>query len=124
MPDKTKSLRKTAFRRLYYYIRIMSGDITVMRCFFDAIAEKKCAYIREATTKSEMEEILKPCISNYDGMKFCEEKYHVHEEEIIFLSATSLEAPLKAVYCDRMMELLKMLMPNEYEECFGNKKAS
>lgn len=121
-PAKVKAYRDAAFRQLFHNIRHLQGEIYAMGCFFDSIAEKKCAFIRGATTKSEMTEILELSKSKYDGMKFPEGPYHVHEEEILLLSIASLQAPLRSEYVDRMMSLLKMLMPEAYEECFGNKK--
>ena len=62
-----------------------------------AIAEKKCDWIKGATSKAEIEKFLKPRCPRYDGEKFIEDASIVPEEELICWSYASLRSPLNSI---------------------------
>ena len=78
-----------------------------------AIAEKKCRMIGSITSKSEMEQVIRPRCPHYDGNRFIPDAYSVPEEELICWSETSLKAPLNAAGFQRYMELFKQILPEE-----------
>lgn len=82
----------------------------------DPIAEKKCAMILKATSKAEMDKILKPHCPHYDGSKFVPDEYNVPEEELICWSQTSLQAPLNQIGHERYISLFRCIFPGVLEK--------
>ena len=80
------------------------------------IAEKKCALILKATSKAEMDKILKPHCPHYDGSKFVPDEYNIPEEELICWSQTSLHAPLNQIGHERYISLFRCIFPGVLEK--------
>ena len=78
-----------------------------------AIADKKCRMIASATTKVEMQKLVRPNCLHYDGAGFIPTACSVPEEELICWSETSLKGPLTAEGFQRYMELFKQVLPEE-----------
>ena len=75
---------------------------------------KKAAFLMEAKTKAEIEEILKPSTPTYSGGNFRPgNPYHVEEEELILWSKTSLKAPLIPQGYKRYQELFEKYVKDE-----------
>ena len=85
-----------------------------------AIAQKKCQMIKQATSKTEMQRILKPHCPHYDGSKFIEDPYNVPEEELICWSYASLRFPLNSIGSARFKELFTRIFPNDGEKVIQN----
>lgn len=109
--DELKELRVDALtkvqRSLNHY-----HHLGYIRELTSAIAEKKCQMIKEATSKAEMQKILKPRCPRYDGNKFIEDPYIVPEEELICWSYASLRFPLNSIGAARFQEVFKQVFPN------------
>lgn len=110
--DRVKQLRLGAIgslqRCLHYY-----RQLGYMPKLLYAIAEKKGRMIGSITSKSEMEQVIRPRCPHYDGNRFIPDAYSVPEEELICWSETSLKAPLNAAGLQRYMELFKQIFPEE-----------
>lgn len=109
--DSVRELRFSALRSLAGRIKSYRDHGYVERVV-DAIAEKKCAFILAATTKTQMMEILKFSAPKYNGAEFFTGKYHVLEEELIGWSETSLRAPLSNTGTKRYMTVFKQVFPD------------
>lgn len=94
-------MRVSGYRRIGIDARIVSR-----------IFEKKLLLLRNATSKTEMEAILKPSCPHYDGVKYIPGPYHVDEEELIGWSVTSLKAPLVDHAAKRYMSVFKSVFPD------------
>ena len=81
----------------------------------NGIAEKKGAMIMSATSKTEMDNILRPKAPHFDGARFISDRYLLPEEELIFWSEASLRAPLNEYGIRRYMELFCRMFPEESE---------
>ncbi len=112
-PDKVKELRISALQimrnQLKYY-----KELGIIDRLLTAIAEKKCKFLMEITSKTEMEKMLKPHCPTYNGNEFIPDKYHIPEEELICWSQTSLAAPLNSAGFKRYMEVFKLVLPDLY----------
>lgn len=114
-PSKVLELRMRAlatlraqldyYRKLGYVERLIEG-----------IAEKRAAMIMKATTKTEMDRVMKPRAPRYDGGKFVPDEYNIPEEEMIAWSMASLQAPLSNIGMQRYMELFREFFPKESKE--------
>ena len=93
------------YRKLGYVERLIEG-----------IAEKRAAMIMKATTKTEMDKVMKPRAPRYDGGKFVPDEYNIPEEEMIAWSMVSLQAPLSSIGMQRYMELFREFFPEESKE--------
>ena len=63
-----------------------------------------------ATTRQEMDEILKPSLPFYNYATFVpKSSYHVEEEELILWSVASLQSTLKPEAVERFQYLFKKL---------------
>ena len=81
----------------------------------NGIAEKKGAMIMSASSKTEMDKILKPKAPHFDGVRFVADRYLLPEEELICWSEASLRAPLNEYAFRRYMELFCRMFPEESE---------
>ena len=81
----------------------------------NGIAEKKGAMIMSASSKTEMNKILKPKAPHFDGVRFVADRYLLPEEELICWSEASLRAPLNEYAFRRYMELFCRMFPEESE---------
>lgn len=80
-----------------------------------AIAEKKCSWIKEATSKAEIEKFLKARCPRYDGGKFVEDPFIVPEEELICWSYASLRFPLNRIGVERFQEIYRRVFSDNPE---------
>lgn len=113
LPDSVRVLRFNGVRRLkgiaesYAKEGILEKPITEMWLH-------KIEFVLKATSKVEMEEILRPSAPKYDGGKFIPKSpYHSEAEEMILWSMTSLRGPLVSSGFDRYMSLFKKYFPDE-----------
>lgn len=119
IPEKVRLMRDEAFKQVYRQIGILSGEVFAMPVFFENIADQKCRFIETASTKQEINEILKFCKPFFNGREITvNSPYHVPAEELLIWSATSLKAPLTAEAVERMLKLMAALMPNEFYAAF------
>lgn len=109
--DSVRELRLSALSSLAGRIK-QYREHGYADAIIDAIAEKKCAFILEATTKTQIKEILKFSAPKYNGAEFFAGKYHVLEEELIGWSETSLRAPLSSTGTQRYMAVFKQVFPD------------
>lgn len=111
--DKTKELRLSALNTVRAQVCAYQGFGIIQR-LLTAIAEKKCKFLMEITSKTEMTKMLKPHCPTYNGNEFIPDKYHIPEEELIGWSQASLEAPLNDAGFKRYMEVFKSVLPDLY----------
>ena len=111
--DKLKELRMSALQTLRSQLNYYK-ELGFMDRLLTAIAEQKCKYIMDITSKTEMEKMLKPRCPTYNGNEFIPDKYHILEEELICWSQTSLQAPLNGAGFKRYMEVFKLVLPDLY----------
>lgn len=109
-PDTLKGLRLDALERLQrnlnHYDRL--GYIPQL---INAIAEKKCRMIKEATSKAQIQSFIKPRCPHYDGTKFIEDPNIIPEEELICWSYASLRFPLNSIGAARFQEVFRRVFP-------------
>lgn len=110
--DQVKKLRLGAISSLQRCLRYYR-QLGYMPKLLYAIADKKCRMIISATTKAEMQKLIRPNCPHYDGAGFIPAAYSVPEEELICWSETSLKGPLTAEGFQRYMELFKQVLPEE-----------
>lgn len=80
---------------------------------------KKSQMILNAETKKELEEILEPSVPKWNCGGFFVGPYHVPEEEAIFWSKASLEAPLNDEGANRYREVAAVAFPEKIAEIWG-----
>ena len=103
--------------RLSYIAKLIKVVSGYRRYGFDArvvtpVFRKKLEFLRDATSKTQMEAILKPSCPHYDGVKFIPGPYHVDEEELIGWSMASLRAPLAHYAYERYAQVFKSVFPD------------
>ena len=86
--DRVKQLRLGAIGSLQRCLRYYR-QLGYMPKLLYAIAEKKGRMIGSITSKSEMEQVIRPRCPHYDGNRFIPDAYSVPEEELICWSETS-----------------------------------
>ena len=69
-----------------------------------------------ASTKAELQEIVKPSVPHWNFGDFPTGPYHVLEEEAILWSEASLEAPLNDDEVRRYQEVFSKLYPEQAAE--------
>ncbi len=112
-PDRVKELRISALQTLRNQLNYYK-ELGIIDRLLTAIAEKKCKFLMEITSKTEMEKMLKPHCPTYNGNEFVTDTYHIPEEELICWSQTSLAAPLNSAGFKRYMEVFKLVLPDLY----------
>ena len=112
-PDKIKELRISALQTLRNQLKNYK-ELGFIDRLLTAIAEKKCKFLMELTSKTEIEIMLKLHCPTYNGNEFIPDKYHIPEEELICWSQTSLQAPLNGAGFKRYMEVFKLVLPDLY----------
>lgn len=115
MEDRLAGERLAAAAKVMQYVQAYRED-GILVWLTDRVLEKKLAWIKEARTKAELAEIVKPSVPRYNGGSFWEGKYHVEEEELILWSQASLMAPLNQTGYNRYMELFREFFPKEAGE--------
>ncbi len=109
--SKVRALRITALRNVLGILKHYEAHIYDSEKLLLPIAVKKSQWILEATTKKEMDEIVKPPRPVYSGNGFTVGRFATDEEECILWSETSLKGPLISVGQKRFMELFRKLYP-------------
>lgn len=110
--DRVKDIRLEGLKQLGSFLTYYTRQGYRFE-LITAIAEKKSKMIKEATTKAEIDKIVKPRIPYFNGNKFVPDKYIVLEEEMICWSEASFVAPLNDIAFQRYMELLKEILPEQ-----------
>lgn len=86
----------------------------------ETICEKKFGFIKAATTKSDIDEILYPSVPGYNGNTFSPRSaFHIEEEELLLWAYTSLRGPLISDAARRYEELVRKYLPKQYKMAFG-----
>lgn len=111
--DKVKELRLSALQTLRNQLNYYK-ELGFIDRLLTAIAEKKCKFLMEITSKTEMEKMLKPRCPIYNGNEFIPDTYNIPEEGLICWSQTSLVAPLNDAGFKRYMEVFKSVLPDLY----------
>lgn len=83
------------------------------------IMDKKSSMICPASSKTELQEIVKPSVPKWNYGNFSVGPYHVPEEEVILWSLASLEAPLNDDGARRYQEIFTKLFPEEAKSIYG-----
>lgn len=102
--------------RLYVYLkeRFMPELIQI-------IFEKRKAFILQATTQKEIDQIMDFPKVYYNGNEIVPANpYVIPEEELIMWSLIFLRAPLRSEAYARNAKLFRKVFPEKYEEIFGN----
>ncbi len=112
MSDKERTLRFEGVTRLKRIIDAYSREMYDSRLLI-GIAEKNGKMLLAAKSKTEVEAIVNPKASHFDGNKFIPDKYSVPKEELIAWSVTSLKGPLVPVASKRYIEVFAEVFPEE-----------
>lgn len=112
--DDLRSLRIDGLNKLYSYLEYYK-DCMYMESLINTIAEKKVKMIMQIKSKEKMKKMLTPFSPHFDGIKFIPNEYNVIEEELIWLSETSLRGPLNEIGFKRYIELFNIVFP-EYKD--------
>jgi len=111
--EKVKELRKESVSRLLPFILEYNRQ-GFLWGLVKTIFEKKIGFVMTATTKQEMDEIIKPSLPFYNYAAFVPKgSYHVEEEELILWSIASLQSVLKPEATERFKYLFKKLTTEE-----------
>lgn len=123
IPDRVRELRFDALRQLQGHLGFYQqrGYLPML---LSRIAEKKAEMILTATSKTEMDKLLKPRCPHYDGNRFVPDEYSVPEEELICWSETSFLGPLNEIGYSRYMEVFRQVFPEESEQIFSSAEAA
>lgn len=111
--DKVTELRISALQTLRNQLKYYK-ELGFIDKLITAIAKKKCKFLMEITSKTEMEKMPKPHCPTYNGNEFIPDSYNIPEEELICWSQTSLAAPLNSAGFKRYMEVFKLVLPDLY----------
>jgi len=115
LTDKVKELRVEGFRSLMPIILSYSRE-GFLPSVIETVWYKKAAFINEATTRTEITEILKPSVPKYNGNSFYgKTKYHVDEEELLMWAAVSPHNRLVHYAVERYQFLFKKCLPEHAE---------
>ena len=114
IPERVRNLRLRAMGSVRQYL-LYYQELGYIPKLLNAIAEKKCKRILTITSKTEMEQLIKPRCPHYDGNRFCPDAYIIPEEEMIYWSEASLRATLNEAGFNRYRELFRQILPEESE---------
>ena len=115
---KMNPLKQASLQALISVRQTVTGYTEDYFAFFLvlSIMEKKSRMIITASTKGELQEIVKPSVPSWNYGNFLTGPYHVLEEEAILWSEASLEAPLNDDGVRRYQEVFSKLYPEQAEE--------
>ena len=112
-PEKVKKLRKESVSRLLPFILEYNRQ-RFLWSLVKTIFERKIDFVMTATTKQEMDEIIRPSLPFYNYSAFVPKgSYHVEEEELILWSIVSTQSLLKPEATERFQYLFKKLTKEE-----------
>lgn len=118
LSEKVRKLRVEGYRSLLSIILSYRQE-GFLPNLIETVWDKKAAFISEATTKTEITEILKPSVPKYNGNEFYgKTKYHVDEEELLIWAAISPHNRLVHYAVERYQALFKKCLP-EHAELVG-----
>ena len=101
-----------ALMKLYSIIRTYQQEGVSETTIIRPIIMKKIAFIKAATTKAQLQEILKPPKVHYTGGEIrAVGSYAIPEEELILWSRTSLHGPLISAAVKRYQDLFREVFP-------------
>lgn len=118
--ERIKTLRLETIGRLQKMLDYYA-ELGYMDRLLNPIAEKKSEMIAKATSKTEIEKIIKLRCPHYNGNQFFADEYSVPEEELIGWSMTSLRSPLNTAGQARYMEVFRKVFPEEADSVIGLK---
>lgn len=111
LTDKIKELRFEGYRSLLSIILSYRRE-GFLPSLIETVWDKKAAFINEATTRTEITEILEPSVPEYNGNDFYgKTKYHVDEEELLMWAAVSPYSNLIHEARERYQFLFKKCLP-------------
>ena len=113
--ERVRTLRLEAIGRLQNVLDYYA-ELGYMDRLLTPIAEKKSGMIANATSKTEIEKIIKLRCPHYNGNQFFADEYSVLEEELIGWSMTSLRSPLNSAGQARYMEVFRKVFPDEADK--------
>lgn len=115
---KMNPFKQASLQALLRVRRTVTGYAEDYFAFFLvlSIMEKKSRMIITASTKRELQEIVKPSVPSWNYGNFLTGPYHVLEEEAILWSEASLEAPLNDDGVRRYQEVFSKLYPEQAAE--------
>lgn len=115
---KMNPFKKASLQALLRVRQTVTGYAEDYFAFFLvlSIMEKKSRMIITASTKGELQEIVKPSVPSWNYGNFLTGPYHVLEEEAILWSEASLEAPLNDDGVRRYQEVFSKLYPEQAAE--------
>lgn len=112
------SCSEAIFQRRLDALRTLNGRVAqyrkedILPSLIETIWDKKWHFIKEATTSTEMTEILKPSLPQYSyGRWLLSSPYHVDEEELVFWAIVSPHNRLIGAAEERYIELFKKCLP-------------
>lgn len=123
VPDRVRGPRFDALRQLKGHLDFYQKRGYLPK-LLSGIAEKKAEMILAATSKTEMDKLLKPRCPYYDGNRFVPDEYNVPEEELICWSETSFLGPLNEIGYSRYMEVFRQIFPEVSEQLFSSAEAT
>ena len=112
--DKVRELRFSAMKTLWGQL-VHYNKLGYIDRLLNSIATKKSDMILKATTKTEMEKIMRPKAPHFNGCEFVADEYLLPEEEMIAWSQASFKAPLSNIASKRYMKLFAEFFPEESE---------
>lgn len=113
LTEKLFCLRMQAMQRLRGMVSQFEKE-GYLEELVEQVFKKKAAFVMEATSKTQIEQILKPSTPHFSGGEFYPGScYHVEEEELLIWSRTSLSAPLIPLAQKRFEELFKKYCTKE-----------
>lgn len=115
---KVKAAALGAFGAVLERSRSFAGDGFLFRLPL-GILWKKSRMILMADTIGELKEIIEPSVPRWNYGDFTTGKYHVLEEELLYWSHASLEAPLNDDGVRRYEKVFRELFPRQAEEIWG-----
>lgn len=99
--------------------REYAGEYCMFKIVLD-IAVRKLEYLRTATTRKEVTEILTPPKPRYNGRELVvDSKYYVPAEEMLIWSRTSFLAPLSEEGYKRYMKVFREYFGEEIYQSLG-----
>ena len=110
--DKVRELRFSAMKTLWGQL-VHYNKLGYIDRLLNSIATKKSDMILKATTKTEMEKIMRPKAPHFNGCEFVADEYLLPEEEMIAWSQASFKAPLSNIASKRYMKLFADFFPEE-----------
>lgn len=120
-PEHIRGLRMDAVKRLPGYLssyvkRDLNPDV------IEVVCKKKLEFIRQATTRTEIHQIMSPPRPRwYAGKVICDSSYHIDAEELLIWSCFSPENVMPHEAEERALSLFEKVFGCSVEEYKGGK---